>query len=431
MNINISEEILKIFYTSHNLLAFSGGIDSSALFFILQDYGVFFDIAIVDYKKREQSKEEISYAQSLAKKYHKKCYVLESKTIDSDFEMEARNVRYNFFHKLLLQYDYNALIMAHHFDDKLEWFFMQFCRGAGLNTLLGFQAVESRSVQQHHYYLVRPLISYKKQDLLHYNQTHAIHFFYDKSNADCKYLRNFFRHEILAKLQNFSQGMQQSLEFLSNERELLYPKVIICHDYNLLYCKISDCKGNKHIIHIIDTLSKKMDYVMSKNQKKELHALFSNNMAEYAECVMGDRIIIAKNTTYLFVGLQPKWLMKMCLLENLENQNTFITLPKKIQKIFLQNNQQYFHNQEQSDISKQRKVSIYFRNDNNIPPLCSHASSVVLESPNLKSSYFIQLDSLLKCSVIIPKPHRELYRKAKIPPKIRLILFFNSLDIWG
>ena len=43
-----------------NLLAFSAGVDSSALFFLLLEHGIKFDIALVNYGTRETSdKEEI------------------------------------------------------------------------------------------------------------------------------------------------------------------------------------------------------------------------------------------------------------------------------------------------------------------------------------------------------------------------------------
>ena len=51
-----------------NLLAFSAGVDSSALFFILLQNKIKFDIAIVNYNIREQSKEETQYAKELASK---------------------------------------------------------------------------------------------------------------------------------------------------------------------------------------------------------------------------------------------------------------------------------------------------------------------------------------------------------------------------
>ncbi|MEA1879510.1 MAG: ATP-binding protein, partial [Campylobacterota bacterium] len=45
-----------------NLLAFSAGIDSSALFFLLLENNIKFDIAIVDYNIRDQSKKEVTHA---------------------------------------------------------------------------------------------------------------------------------------------------------------------------------------------------------------------------------------------------------------------------------------------------------------------------------------------------------------------------------
>ena len=60
-----------------NLLGFSGGVDSSAMFFFLLNNNIDFDIAIVNYNLREQSKEEVKYAFELAKKYNKKIYLKE------------------------------------------------------------------------------------------------------------------------------------------------------------------------------------------------------------------------------------------------------------------------------------------------------------------------------------------------------------------
>ena len=61
-----TKELLK---NSKNLLAFSAGGDSTALLFLLLDNNIQFDIAIVDYGIRKQSKDEVAYAQELAKQY--------------------------------------------------------------------------------------------------------------------------------------------------------------------------------------------------------------------------------------------------------------------------------------------------------------------------------------------------------------------------
>ena len=63
--------------TKKNLLAFSAGIDSSALFFLLIENNIPFDIAIVNYNMRNQSKDEVIYAKQLATKYKKQIFLKE------------------------------------------------------------------------------------------------------------------------------------------------------------------------------------------------------------------------------------------------------------------------------------------------------------------------------------------------------------------
>ena len=64
-----------------NLLAFSAGVDSSALFFLLLEQSIPFDIAIVNYNLRVQSKDEVFYAKNLASKYKKNIFLSSSNLI--------------------------------------------------------------------------------------------------------------------------------------------------------------------------------------------------------------------------------------------------------------------------------------------------------------------------------------------------------------
>ena len=68
------------------LLAFSGGIDSTALFFLLQECGIKCDLAIVDYGVREQSKDEVNYAKELASIYDIKYFTTNAPKFESNFE---------------------------------------------------------------------------------------------------------------------------------------------------------------------------------------------------------------------------------------------------------------------------------------------------------------------------------------------------------
>ncbi len=47
MSLSLNSKALKSLEGGRNLLAFSGGVDSSALFFLLRECGIDFDIALV------------------------------------------------------------------------------------------------------------------------------------------------------------------------------------------------------------------------------------------------------------------------------------------------------------------------------------------------------------------------------------------------
>ena len=64
----LHEATLSYLKTRKNLLAFSGGGDSTALFFLLLEQGIPFDIVLVNYQTRPQSDEEEAYAKTLEKR---------------------------------------------------------------------------------------------------------------------------------------------------------------------------------------------------------------------------------------------------------------------------------------------------------------------------------------------------------------------------
>lgn len=376
--LHITQQSLSYLQGAKNLLAFSGGMDSSALFFVLLEHDICFDIAIIDYGIRAQSKEEVRYATSLATTYKKHCHTLAAKAIGSDFESRARTIRYDFFHKLIATHCYDNLITAHHFDDRLEWFFMQLCSGAGLNTLLGFQEVTQHIATQHGakqrpYHIIRPLIAYTKQQIQAYNDAHKIHYFLDSSNEDTRYERNFFRKHITTLLsERFQSGLQRSFEFLGQERGHLYPPVIVCRDYNLFSFRLSSCRSYAHEIHTIDMLAKRLGYLLSSKQKEELAAIIERDES----CVMGGRIVIAKNEELLFVGIESSWLLRYYKgLERIQEAR-YIQTPMNLEQLY------------------------------HILPSATHNT------------------------IVIPKKQRDIYRIQKIPPKIRPLLYINSLDIW-
>ena len=271
-----------------NLLAFSGGVDSTALFFLLLEQDISFDIAIIDYGVREQSKEEVAYAKELANRYHKRCFVHKAPKIKSNFEAKAREIRYTFFEHLIQKHQYDTLITAHHLGDRLEWFLMQLSKGAGVVELLGMQEREQRKG----YTIARPLLSKTKQELLTYLQERNIRYFEDETNQDLSIKRNYFRHTFSEPLlAQFSKGIQKSFEYLQNDSELIMSKTEMQRCNQLAYAPAGEKRSN---LIVIDRYLKSLGYLMSGWEKE----LFYTNDT----IVVGRKYVVWQTLHYVFVA---------------------------------------------------------------------------------------------------------------------------------
>jgi len=201
-----------------NLLAFSAGIDSSALFFMLLEHGIKSDIAIVDYGTRTQSKAEVAHAKALAKEHKLFCHTITAPKWESHFEHKARKFRYEFFESLIQIEGYDNLLTAHQLNDRLEWLLMRLTKGAGAVELSGMEPV----VEKEDYRIIRPLLEYSKAELLEYLKAHDYPYFVDESNHDEAYERNYFRkHFADPMMAQYQEGIKQSLKYLHQDRELI------------------------------------------------------------------------------------------------------------------------------------------------------------------------------------------------------------------
>ena len=250
-----------------NLLAFSAGVDSTALFFLLLEQNIPFDIAIVDYNLRAQSKDEIVYAKELAFKYNKSIYTKDVKLENSsNFEKTARDIRYKFFEKIISENSYENLITAHQLNDKLEWFMMQLSKGAGLVELIGFNEYE----QKENYKIYKPLLNITKDELENYLKTNHHKYFIDESNFDEKYKRNYFRHSFSNQfLENFNDGVKKSFEYLQNDLNSLniqYKPIKQIKDLEIFLNQNDDNLN----IRTIDLSLKRRGILLSSAQRNEI-----------------------------------------------------------------------------------------------------------------------------------------------------------------
>lgn len=279
----------KYLHNKKNLLAFSAGGDSTALFFLLLEQNIAFDMAIVDYGVRVQSKEEVAYAQTLAKKYNKKLYIKNASKIESNFEANARKIRYEFFEEIISEQDYETLLTAHHLGDKLEWFLMQFCKGSGCVELVGMQGVEKRSG----YEVVRPLLGFDKSELLAYLHSNNIEYFEDESNQDERYKRNYFRHNFSNPLlQEYKEGIKKSFEYMQKDREELVEEAeVVVYEELVVIEQTSSLRSN---IYNIDKQLKSFGYMLSKSERELL--------AQKSVLVVGRKYVVVSNDMYIFIA---------------------------------------------------------------------------------------------------------------------------------
>ncbi len=281
-----------------NLLAFSGGADSTALFFLLLKHNISFDIAIVDYGIREQSKAEVAYALELAKTHNLKCHLHNAQTIEQNFEAKAREIRYDFFEDLIKRYNYENLLTAHHLGDRFEWMLMQFCKGAGCAEIAGMQKEQNRGF----YKLIRPLLHLDKKELLAYLHANKKVYFEDESNLDEDIKRNAFRHNYsLPLLEKYLGGIKKSFEYLDEDRSQLLEEIEIKTIDEFAYFKSSHNK--RADIFAIDKYLKTKGYMLSA---KEREALKSSSSAVVGRC-----FLITQERNFIFIVPYEKEVPKM------------------------------------------------------------------------------------------------------------------------
>lgn len=259
-----------------NLLAFSGGTDSSTLFHLLVENNIDFDIAIVNYNTRVTSIAEVAYALSLVGKFNsehplsKKICFTHSVHLNSssNFEMSARNVRYDFFHSLIKEYSYDNLITGHNLNDKVEWFLMQMTKGAGIKELFGMEPITQKNVNGLEYKIIRPLIQSSKDEILEYLESNKIRFFFDESNKNEKYTRNYFRANYASSLvSDYKKGIQRTFKILEKEVKVMDIKLnFIFDDEESSIVSASD----NNFVYVADMLLKRKGYVMSSSQREDL-----------------------------------------------------------------------------------------------------------------------------------------------------------------
>jgi len=261
----LDPNVLSHLKNKKNLLAFSAGVDSSALFFLLLDHNIKFDIALVNYGTRTMSDAEEAHAKSLAKTHKLFFHCIKAPQFSAHFEKKARDFRYEFFESLISVEGYDNLLTAHQLGDQLEWLLIRLSKGAGVSELLGLEPITDKT----NYRLIRPLLHHTKDELLEYLNKHDHPYFIDESNHDEHYERNKFRNQFSnALLSEYKEGIKRSFDYLRKDKEILESAFETHKVHKLLH--IIKLHSQSAKVKAADLTLKKIGYLLSAAQRKEI-----------------------------------------------------------------------------------------------------------------------------------------------------------------
>lgn len=188
------------------LLAFSGGLDSTALLHLLVETNKTLPFQLhaqhVHHGLSKNADTWATFCKDTCVNLNipiTTCKVKINKNSGLGLEATAREARY----KALLESEADFICLAHHQDDQAETLLLQLARGAGVKGLAGMGSMNNK--------LLRPLLDVSRSALEVYAKQHNLAWIEDESNLDPKFDRNFMRHEILPKLERQYPAIKQTI----------------------------------------------------------------------------------------------------------------------------------------------------------------------------------------------------------------------------
>ena len=181
-------------------VAVSGGPDSMALIYLMKEWvkikkGKVVAL-LIDHKLRVESYNECKKTQNYLKtlNINSKIIRVHVKKIFKKNMHEARENRYDKLINFCKSQNILHLFLGHHFDDNLETFLIRKVAGSNFEGLASMPfSIIRKKVQ-----LIRPLINYKKNQIIKFNKANKIKFINDPSNVNERYtrvvIRNFLTH---------------------------------------------------------------------------------------------------------------------------------------------------------------------------------------------------------------------------------------------
>lgn len=196
------------------VVAFSGGVDSTALIYILNSLSKKLKIKLfaahLDHMIRgKDAGLDASFVKKTSNELGIPCHIEKfdvpgfAKQNKLNLEDAARRIRYEFLERTAAKVGADRIALAHTADDNIETFLMRLIRGTGMKGLEGIPPVRDK--------IIRPMIQLYRKEIEKYLNSKRIIPKIDRTNFETKYLRNRIRRNLIPALESYNPNIRQSL----------------------------------------------------------------------------------------------------------------------------------------------------------------------------------------------------------------------------
>lgn len=272
------------------MVACSGGPDSVALAHELHHAGYPIALAHVNYGLREaESDQDQDFVERLAQAWGIPCFTLKVSPNrweqGKSTQVQAREIRYQFFEDLLKGHDFRYVALAHHADDVAETLLLSLMRSKEASLWYGIPHQRGA--------YIRPLIQVSRADILAYLHQNDLSYRQDRSNETTKYLRNRIRLEVLpaltgihpdpsAQLLSRYAWYQQQEGFI---RRVLAPHLPSPGSYSLDWQSFESKWGKAHLPQLIAETAK--NWELSGTWQQAAIQLIDSQPGQYVDTPNG------------------------------------------------------------------------------------------------------------------------------------------------
>ena len=300
------------------LVAVSGGPDSLALTALSKAYSYSnkskFYYVLVDHNLRKNSSQEAKSVKKLLYKQGISLNILKNKkTINSNIQSQARYIRYKLIKDYCKKKKIKIILTAHNLEDQVETFFIRLSRGSGLYGLSSMKEINNLD---NNIRLVRPLLNYKKKELIKISKIIFGRYFIDPSNKNIKYLRTRIRNlkKHLEKSGINYDQVFKSIKNLASSRDTLDKYFFSIYKKNFskrkknIYIKLKNFLNFNDEIKMRILMSSIMDLTDSyySQRSKKIFNLIDKIKANKEKKFMLGGCLVLKDKNYIILTKEKK-----------------------------------------------------------------------------------------------------------------------------